>query len=70
MPNFHRVIRASEEDAGSMEKDQVDQGAGITNETPKKSDTSALGRAKEILSELPSMYYTEFYFFLYYISYF
>jgi len=53
MPNFHRVIRASEDETGNVEKEQV-EGAGITSETPKDSGGSnVLEKTKKMLSELP-----------------
>lgn len=53
MPNFHRVIRASEDETGNVEKEQV-EGAGITSETPNDSGGSnVLEKTKKMLSELP-----------------
>ena len=70
MPNFHRVIRASEDETGNVEKEQV-EGAGITSETPNDSGGSKdKKKTKKMLSELPSKSTTTSYYFLFTLYYF
>ncbi|CAD5113444.1 DgyrCDS2611 [Dimorphilus gyrociliatus] len=53
MPNFHRVIRASERTDEELAKEPVDD-TGITNETPKESGSgNAWDTTKKVLGELP-----------------